>query len=179
MSDNKCRIVIVVAFFLVIIFLLTPVNAISLENALVNDENGDIVFTYRNPSSNTLTICWYDVKGNLLCNEKIIGASSGLEFVGEKLKVSISKYDTIGIFGRDGTKNIVTVTLQEGHTTKWEGWSASYGAKQYAFAKYVYEYEETPYPATLFYSEYSMKIKNVETGEVVELINKRVEFPFR
>lgn len=179
MKEHKWKIIAFSIILLVIALLLSPRNAISLENAIVNEENGDIVFTYFNSSSYTLTIFWYNADGELLLKDNIKGGSSSLKFVGEDLKVYIEKYDIIGFYGKDGSKSVVTVAVQEEYSPKWAGWSSSYGYKECIFDKFTYQYEETPYPNNLIYSKFSMKIKNNETGEVTELISKEVKFPFK
>ena len=178
MNKSKIKYIPIAIVALIVLFLLTPINAISLENALVNESNGDIVFVHRNSNSDAFTVCWFDVNGELIQRENIVGGPTQLKFVGENLKVSVAKYDTVAFFDRDGTKSIINIEVLEEYTPSWAGWDSSYGYKEYRFKNYVYEYEETPYPANLFYSKYSMRIRNTETGEAVDLTEKETVFPF-
>ena len=162
---------IIIAVIGFAILLLIPKNAPNISNALVNEENGDIVFLYYDSKYATTTFWWYDVSGKLILSKTFSGGSEGpVAFCGEDLHISITKsgeyaYNRLG----DEITPMSHSELSQIGNYDFKGWTNGYGEKEFYFGNYVYRYEETPYPASLFKSESRIYIKNMESDEIIEL----------
>ena len=175
---NKANIIIacLIVFILPIIALLIPKNQQTIENAIVNSRTGDIAIVHYNyENGGYIELFLYDVEGNLLFTKSHPskgGSHSKLSFVGNDVHLYVSRTDIAYAYNKEGY-SVETMSSDEWKnidSNDWIGWETNFDSKTYIRNEYVYCYEKTPYPYSLFSSKCIVKIQNTKTGTSVVLL---------
>lgn len=170
---------VIVLVSVTIIDILIPKNlSLYVENAMVNEANGDIAVTYHQNNedgSYTIDLYLFDSAGNLLFvkkHESDGGSHSIITFVEDKIYIYASRANYSYGYDRNGN-NVSPLSREDWEnydSNEWVGWEKSRGEKTYTWGNNIYRYSFIPYPRSTVEFGCSISIENTETQECVTLL---------
>ncbi len=173
----KIKQVVILVILVIIVFLLVPMNTVRIEDALVNENNGDIAFTYIYDGYEYVTWLYlYNSDGELLFKQNILthGDVLFLEFVDDKLCAYFGSGDIVEYhrFERNGKSEVesLSVSLLK-REIAWHKWDYSYGKRSFVSNGKTYVYECVPYPKNLFKSSFELRIEEND-GNTITIFEK-------
>ena len=154
----KIKQVVILIILVIIAFLLVPMNTVRIEDALVNENNGDIAFTYVYDDYDYVTWLYlYNSDGELLFKQNIRAGGLFLEFVDDKICAYFGRGDIVEYhsFERNGKSEVKSVSASLlKREIAWHKWDYSYGKRTFVSNGKTYVYECVPYPKNLFKSSF-------------------------
>ena len=149
MKINKKQILFIcVCCFGLLLYVLVPKNVQKIENAVVNDENGDIAFArfVKEEGHYVTKIYQYDKEGVLPFSKDIqsdgAGAMPKLLFYENELYVVLSRTKEKYSFDRNGNQGSDLLSADFlSNLSSFEGWVVTSKSKSYTNGDCVYVYE--------------------------------------
>lgn len=166
--ERKVILLFCAGIIALLIIAIIPKNAVTISNAVVNENNGDIAFCYFYPTKfGILNVDLYSKDGDKLFSQtfKAGGGYGALRFYNDKLYVSYGKTDkktcVIDRSGNVSDTDIPSEIISTADTFK--GWSSVRGKKTYSLDGYTYIYEMP----TVFHRRAELTISNTVTSKTV------------
>ena len=166
---KRLKIIICLCVVSLIIIALIPKNVDEISNAVVNDNNGDIAFSYLDFSGriSMLRICLFSKDGEELFSKGIFsdgGSHARMLFYENNLCIYEGRTGKTYSFDRNGNVCDVNVSVEAIKSTgTFRGWKTSFGRKTYSLNGYLYCYE-SPH---IFKHRAYITIKNDEQVKTV------------
>ncbi len=175
--DKKKKLKFLAICFLIVfpIYLLLPKTTVEIENAVVNEENGDIAMTYYDDKSHGIVLILFDKEGSMLWEKYFNsagGSHSSMLFSEDSLHIYIGRTNEQYAYTRDGEEITSTVDSKELKARQaWDNWDSSYGKKEFVFDQYRYTYTWIAWPKSLFDEKCTLTVQK-EGEQSIVLIEK-------
>ena len=158
---NKFILTFLASLVGVIIIAIMPKNANVIDNAIVNEKNGDIAFCFADTSNEMLQINLFDKNGELLFKKNLSskgGIHADFIFDEDLLVVYVGRTEEVYCFDRTGADATSRVTIDEldEMTGTFVGWKKSFAQRSYSLNGTVYLYEVP----VIFNDKARLSIKN-------------------
>ena len=144
--SKKTGVIICCCVIVIIIIALIPHNVNTVQNAVVNPDNGDIAFSYFDKfrGVDVIRITVFNKHGEELYSKSYLSTYTvGMIFDGDELCITVGRYDEKHSFDREGNETNNSIPAKEitKHNT-FEGWKTSFKKETYSFEEYRYVYKK-------------------------------------
>ena len=147
MNTKKVTAIIIICILGIFLLYMLPTDVVTISNAVVNEETGDIAFAYADSSGriDVIRVVVFNKEGEKLFSKsfEINGSHTDLCFSENKLYVSLARTDEFYCFEMDGSDSEPALTLDDVKAyNKFSGWEHSFGKYTYSYGDYLYCYNE-------------------------------------
>lgn len=148
MNSKKATAIIIVCILGICLLYMLPTEVEDITNAAINEETGDIAFSYTDSSGRieVIRLVVFNKEGEKLFSKSFLldGSYTYLSFHENKLYVSVGRTDELHCFEMDGSDSAEPVlTLDDVKAVcKFSRWDHSFGKYTYSYGDYLYCYNE-------------------------------------